>query len=334
MPTTRPISRRQFLKHSGITLIGLGLLPGLLPGSLHAQNHSATAQSASSQSATALLANKSNHKAIPSSGELLPVIGMGTWQTFNVGEDPVLRDRRVEVLKTFFTLGGGMIDCSPMYGSSADVLGYALNKLGMPSPLFAADKVWTRDGDDTKQEIVEQAARWQRQKMDLMQVHNLMAWQEHIDNMRNLKKEGLIRYLGVTTSHGRRHGELEDILAKTDLDFVQLTYNITHRSVEERLLPLAQERGIAVIVNRPFDGGYLIKPLQQKTAIPEWVKKELGYQTWADLLLGFIVSHPAVNCAIPATSQVAHMLENMTAGTRRLPSEKDRQRLVQLVQSI
>ncbi len=274
-----------------------------------------------------------HHKPIPASGEQLPVIGMGTWLTFNVGKDPVLRERRSAVLETFLQQGGGMIDCSPMYGSSADMLGYGLQQLGKPERLFAADKVWTRDGDETRSQTLSQARRWGVQQMDLMQVHNLLNWQSHLPHLAELKQEGLIRYLGITTSHGRRHDELEQIMAKVDLDFVQLSYNLRHRQAEQRLLPLARERGIAVIANRPYDGGPLIKSLQRRQPLPDWIRNEYDYRTWADMLLGFVVSHPAITCAIPATTQVEHMRENMTAGTRTLPNEPQRQRLIKFIES-
>lgn len=274
------------------------------------------------------------HKAIPASDEQLPVIGMGTWQTFNVGSDPLLRLDRTKVLKAFFAQGGGMVDCSPMYGSSAEVLGFALSELGKPKSLFAAEKVWTYDGDETRAQIQEQAASWGIDGFALMQVHNLQSWQEHLPTLQTLKQAGKIRYVGITTSHGRRHSEFEQIMAHEDLDFVQLTYNITHRQVEQRLLPLAREKGIAVIANRPYDGGYLIKTLQQQHPVPAWAAAEFGCQTWADFLLKFIVSHPAITCAIPATTQVAHMNENMQAGYGSMPDAKLRQRMIRHIESL
>lgn len=306
-------SRRQFLQLTGAGLMLASSWPRLLlsapeSGPLH-------------------------HKPIPASGEQLPVIGMGTWLTFNVGKDPVLRERRSAVLEAFLQQGGGMIDCSPMYGSSADMLGYGLQQLGKPEGLFAADKVWTRDGDETRSQTLSQARRWGVQQMDLMQVHNLLNWQAHLPRLAELKQEGLIRYLGITTSHGRRHDELEQIMAKVDLDFVQLSYNLRHRQAEQRLLPLARERGIAVIANRPYDGGPLIRSLQRRQSLPDWIRNEYGYQTWADMLLGFVVSHPAITCAIPATTKVEHLRENMTAGTRALPNEPQRQRLIKFIES-
>lgn len=273
-------------------------------------------------------------KAIPSSDEKLPVIGMGTWQTFNVGSDEKLRLERTEVLKEFFNQGGGMVDCSPMYGSSAAVLGFALNKLGKPNSLFSAEKVWTSDGDKTQEQTREQSELWGVNRFDLMQVHNLLSWRDHLDTLQKMKSEGTIRYVGITTSHGRRHADFEQIMASEDIDFVQLTYNITHREVENRLLPLAREKGIAVIANRPYDGGDLIKQLKRRHQVPEWAATECGCQTWADFLLKFIVSHPAATCAIPATTRVAHMQENMRAGQGPMPDAELRKRMIRHIESL
>lgn len=270
-------------------------------------------------------------KKIPSTGEELPVIGMGTWRTFNVGSDPVLRDRRTEVLKTFFAHGGGMVDNSPMYGSAREVVGHALKKTGIPKTLFSAEKIWTEDGSKTRAQTAESAGMWGVKTFDLMQIHNLVAWQEHLATLRKMKEEGKIRYIGITTSHGRRHDDLEKIMKSEKLDFVQLTYNLTHREVEKRLLPAAADNGIAVIANRPFDGGDLIVRLKKKNAkLPAWAA-EFDCKTWADFLLKFIVSHPAVTCAIPATSKIAHMKENMTARLGKMPDEATRQRMIQTI---
>jgi diketogulonate reductase-like aldo/keto reductase len=262
------------------------------------------------------------------------MIGMGTWQTFNVGGDPELRQQRTELLQAFFDLGGGMVDCSPMYGSSADVLGVALNRLGVPDTLFSAEKVWTRDGQATREQIQEQAQRWNLKRFDLMQIHNLLSWEAHLENLRELKRTGEIRYIGITTSHGRRHREVEQVMEEDDIDFVQLTYNLTHREVENRLLPAARERGLAVIANRPYDGGHLIRRLQRQHEIPAWTRQELRCATWADVLLKFIVSHPAITCAIPATTRLEHLRENMQAGQGLLPDPDQRNRMIRELTSL
>ncbi len=272
-------------------------------------------------------------KAIPTSGELLNVIGMGTWQTFNVGSDIEFRNQRTQVLKTFFELGGQMVDSSPMYGSSPEVLGYALDKLNFPKQLFSAEKVWTSDGDSTTEALQKSLSEWQQPAFDLYQIHNLLAWQDHLQNLYELKRQGKIRYVGITTSHGRRHRDLEKIMASEPLDFVQLTYNILDREAESRLLPLAQEKGIAVIANRPFQGGGFLKQLKRTSGLPPWASN-LGIINWPQFLLKFIVSHPAITCAIPATTKVAHMHENMGALKGRLPTEKERVRMLTYLQAL
>lgn len=265
----------------------------------------------------------------------LPVIGLGTWRTFNVGTDPKLLDARTEVVRTFFELGGGLIDSSPMYGSAPDVMGYALQKLGIPDSLFAAEKVWSPAGGSAREQVADLQARWNLEQFDLVQIHNLTDWREHLEALQEMKAEGKIGHIGITTSHGRRHQEFEQIMASEDIDFVQLTYNIAQREAENRLLPLAEEKGIAVIANRPFDGGRLIKGMKRRDEpLPEWAEAECGCTTWAAFLLKFIVSHPAITCAIPATSQVEHLRENMRAGMNPMPSASTRQKMAKYFESL
>ena len=279
--------------------------------------------------------NGIRQKTFAGTDKTLPVIGMGTWRTFNVGNDPQLLDARTEVVKAFFEHGGGLIDSSPMYGSAPDVMGYALQQLGTPESLFAAEKVWSPAGGSEREQVAELKDRWKVEHFDLVQVHNLTDWREHLAALQEMKAEGIIRHIGITTSHGRRHGEVEQIMTSEDIDFVQLTYNITHREAENRLLPLAEERGIGVIANRPYDGGSLIKTLKRRDApLPEWANEECGCNTWADFLLTFIVSHPAITCAIPATTQVEHMRENMRAGHAPMPSPDARQRMAEYIESL
>ncbi|WP_372625228.1 aldo/keto reductase [Arsukibacterium sp.] len=265
----------------------------------------------------------------------LPVIGMGTWRTFNVGSDPKLLDARTEVIRTFFELGGGLVDSSSMYGSAPDVMGYALQKLGIPDSLFSAEKVWSPAGGSAAEQVAELKKRWFIDRFDLVQVHNLTDWREHLAALQQMKADGKIGYVGITTSHGRRHQEVEQIMTSQDIDFVQLTYNITHREAEKRLLPLAKEKGIAVIANRPYDGGGLIKGIQRRVEpLPQWAIEECGCNNWADFLLKFIVSHPAITCTIPATTQVAHMRENMGAGSGPMPAATSRQRMQRFIETL
>jgi diketogulonate reductase-like aldo/keto reductase len=262
-------------------------------------------------------------RRIPSSGEELPVVGLGTWITFNVGDDPAARDECAEVMRAFFEAGGRVIDSSPMYGSSQSVIGHGLTKLRSPAGLFSADKVWT--SSNGQRQIEETRRRWRVPKLDLVQVHNLLSWEEHLPMLFAMKAEQRIRYVGITTSEGRRHREIEQIMRSHPIDFVQVTYNVLDREVEQRILPLAQERGIAVLVNRPFRQGALIDHVRRHP-LPAWAR-ETDCANWAQFLLKFIVSHPAVTCAIPATSVVAHVRENMGAATGRLPDEAMRTRM-------
>jgi diketogulonate reductase-like aldo/keto reductase len=271
-------------------------------------------------------------KVIPSSGEALPAIGMGTWITFNVGRDADLRAGRTEVLRTFLQLGGGMVDSSPMYGSAEEVVGHALGRIGDDAGLFSATKVWTRSARGGVGQMAESRKLWGLDRLDLMQVHNLLSWKEHLDTIRRERDEGLVRYTGVTTSHGRRHDELEQIMRSEPIDFVQLTYNILDREAERRLLPLAADRGIAVIANRPFRQKALITRFERHP-LPDWAE-EIQCENWAQFLLKFIVSHPAVTCAIPATSRVEHMRQNMGALHGPQPDAVMRGRMIDYVEKL
>jgi diketogulonate reductase-like aldo/keto reductase len=269
-------------------------------------------------------------RAVPSSGEMLPAVGLGTWITFNVGDDPVLRDECADVIAAFFEAGGRMIDSSPMYGSSQPVIGYGLEKLGRPEALFSAEKVWT--SSDGPEQIERSRRFWGVPRFDLVQVHNLVAWETHLETLFAMKADGRIRYVGITTSEGRRHDLFEQIMRAHPLDFVQLTYNVVDREAEQRLLPLAAERGMAVIANRPFRQGALTQRLEGET-LPDWAA-EIGAGTWAQFILKFILSHPAVTVAIPATTRVDHVRENVTAATGPLPDATLRERMAAYVRDL
>ncbi|WP_119301541.1 aldo/keto reductase [Dongia deserti] len=270
-------------------------------------------------------------RPIPSSGETIPATGLGTWITFNVGNDPVLRDECAAVMAAFFEAGGRMIDSSPMYGSSQPVIGYGLEKLGSP-PVFSAEKVWTSWGSNGPEQMEQSRRYWGVPHFDLMQVHNLLAWQDHLKTLYAMKEAGQVRYVGITTSEGRRHDLFEEVMRKERLDFVQITYNIVDREVEERLLPLARDRGIAVIVNRPFQQGDLTRRLEGEE-LPEWAS-EIGASSWAQFILKFILSHPAVTVAIPATTRVDHVRENVAAASGPLPDEAMRQRMAAYIEQL
>jgi diketogulonate reductase-like aldo/keto reductase len=271
-------------------------------------------------------------RPIPSTGEALPVVGLGTWITFNVGDDPVARDARAEVVRAFFEAGGGMIDSSPMYGSSQPTIGHALARLGQPASLFSAEKVWVGDADRGSAQMEASRVFWGVPRFDLMQVHNLLAWEAHLPRLLQMKKAGQLRYVGISTSEGRRHRELEAIMRAEPIDFVQITYNPLDREVEQRILPLAQERGIGVIVNRPFRQGTLLQQLARH-ALPGWAA-EIGCDSWAQAVLKFIITHPAVTCAIPATRQVAHVRQNMGAARGRMPDAALRSRMARDVAAL
>lgn len=264
-------------------------------------------------------------RAVPSSGVELPVIGMGTWITFNVGDNADALAERTAVMRAFFEAGGAVIDSSPMYGSSQATIGHGLSELGIPDQLFAADKVWTSDVSDGPTQIAETRRYWGVPRFGLMQVHNLLGWEGHLDTLQAMKEEGAIGHIGITTSHGRRHADVEAIMASRPIDFVQLTYNIADREPEARLLPLARERGIAVIANRPFRRGALIDATRG-APLPGFAA-EIGAETWPKFLLKFIVSHPALTVAIPATRRVDHVRENMAAALGPLPDDAMRQRM-------
>lgn len=271
-------------------------------------------------------------RAIPSSGEKIPVVGMGTWITFDIGQNSLERPGRREVLKNFFAQGGRLIDSSPMYGSAEEVLGDLLKDVPGSRQLFAATKVWTLGRWAGVKQMENSQRLWEVLRFDLMQVHNLLDWEDHLETLKAWKKEGRIRYIGVTTSHGRRHEELEQIVKRENLDFVQFTYNVLDREAERRLLPLAAERGVAVIINRPFQGGNLFDVVRGKP-LPAWAG-EFDCKNWAQFFLKFVVSHPAVTCAIPATSNPDHMLENMGAGYGRFPDAEMRQRMARTVKDL
>ncbi|HSJ48653.1 MAG TPA: aldo/keto reductase [Gammaproteobacteria bacterium] len=264
-------------------------------------------------------------RTIPSSGERLPVIGMGTWITFNVNRDPVSMAPLLPVLRTFFEWGGALIDSSPMYGTAEAVLGELLEQVHERDQLFSATKVWTPGQGMGKRQMERSRELWRLPRFDLMQVHNLLDWEAHLETLQAWKAEGRIRYIGITTSHGRRHQDMEQIMERMPLDFVQFTYNVLDREAERRLFPLARERGLAVIINRPFRGGSLFDRVRNRP-LPGWAA-EIDCRNWAQVFLKFIVSHPTVTCAIPATSKVEHMRQNMGAVTGRLPDATLRKRM-------
>jgi aryl-alcohol dehydrogenase-like predicted oxidoreductase len=251
---------------------------------------------------------------------------MGTSRTFDAGNDAAVRSRLLEVLQAFFDQGGALIDSSPMYGSAEQVTGDLLKQVRNRDALFAATKVWTWGKQQGIEQMQRSMQRMGVERFDLMQIHNLRDWQVHLETLKQWKADGKIRYIGITTSHGRFHDELEAILELEPFDFVQFSYNIGNRVVEQRLLPIAAERGMATLINRPFQRGDLFKKVKG-TKLPGWAA-EFDCASWGQFFLKFVVSHPAVTCAIPATSKPHHMLDNMAAGFGRLPDAAMRERMI------
>lgn len=264
-------------------------------------------------------------RMVPSTRQAVPIVGLGSWITFNVGRDAQLQAECTRVVQAFLDGGGRVIDSSPMYGSSQDVIGQALRTLSAAGQVFAADKVWTGDGAQGAAQAEASRRLWGVPRFALLQVHNLLNWQAHLPMLLRLKAEGRVTHVGITTSEGRRHAEFAQLMRTQPLDFVQLTYNPIDREAEQRLLPLAADRGMAVLVNRPFQQGELTRRLERHP-LPPW-GAEVGATSWAQLVLKFILAHPAVTCVIPATSQVAHVRENLAAARGPLPDAALRERI-------
>lgn len=305
------ITRRELLLATGSTLVAGSLAPwsSVLAG-----------------------AGSPLRKPIPSSGEHLPVIGMGTWQTFHVDDDAEERAPLREVLRVFFDRGGRLIDSSPMYAQAEEVAGELVAELGEQERLFAATKVWTDGREDGIEQMERSFRRMQVERMDLMQIHNLRDWRVHLPTLREWQEHGRIRYIGITTSNPAQFGEFAALMRGEPLDFVQFNYNIGMRAAEQELLPLAAERGMAVLVNRPFGGGNLF-PRVRGRELPAWAA-EFNCESWAQFFLKFVVSHPAVTCAIPATSNPRHAVDNMAAGFGRLPDAEMRRRMIRHVEAL
>jgi diketogulonate reductase-like aldo/keto reductase len=266
-------------------------------------------------------------RPIPSTGEMLPAVGVGTWRTFDVGESEQQPLR--EVLSRMISMGAKVIDSSPMYGRSEGNVGSLSSELNLNDKLFIATKVWTSGEEAGVHQMNQSFALLKRQKMDLMQVHNLVDWQTHLKTLRNWKESGKVRYIGITHYIDSEHDTLANIIMNNPVDFVQVNYNLLDTHADQRLFQVAQERKVAVIINRPFQEGALFDHVQGK-ALPVWAS-EFDCNSWAQFSLKFILSHPAVTCAIPGTSKVSHLLDNLGAAVGRLPDEKQRRRMVDAI---
>jgi diketogulonate reductase-like aldo/keto reductase len=263
--------------------------------------------------------NRLHTRTIPASGEMLPVVGVGTWQTFDVGAQEAERAPLKETLRVLFAAGGSVIDSSPMYGRSEQVAGDLLARLNAHERAFVATKVWTRGREEGIRQMRRSMQLLRDRRIELMQIHNLVDWRTHLDTLRAWKSEGVIRYLGITHYTSGAYDELEAIMRSEKLDFVQLNYSLADRAAERKLLPLAADRGIAVLVNQPFGGGGLLRGLAN-VALPPWAA-DIGCDSWAQVLLKYVLGHAAVTCVIPGTSKPAHMADNCRAGTGTLPDD-------------
>ena len=268
-------------------------------------------------------------RVIPSSGERLPVIGLGTSRVFDVGPTEQALAPLAEVLTILSDHGGSVVDTSPMYGRAEDVTGTLVSRTGLSERLFLATKVWTEGREQGIAQMEESLRLLRTNRVDLLQVHNLIDWREHLETLRTWQEEGKVRYTGITHYRVDAFAALEEVMKAADWDFVQLNYSILTPAAEQRLLPLARERGIAVLVNRPFERGGTFSQVRDLD-LPGWAR-ELDIASWGQYFLKWVVSHPAVTCVIPGTSKPKHMLDNAGAGFGRLPDPAQRERMRQYV---
>jgi diketogulonate reductase-like aldo/keto reductase len=271
-------------------------------------------------------------REIPSSGERLPVVGLGTWQTFDVSNSATEQDPLREVLKVLVEKGGSVVDSSPMYGRSEHVVGDLSRSLGLNDKLFLATKVWTSGLEDGIRQMNNSLALLQRKKINLMQIHNLVDWKTHLRTLRAWKEQGKIQYIGITHYTESAFPAIEEILKSQTLDFLQINYSMVSRKAEERLFPLAQEKKVAILINQPFEEGTLFR-MVKGTQLPSWAE-EFDCHSWGQFFLKFILSQPAVTCVIPGTSKPHHMLDNIGAGFGKLPESNHRAQMIKLINSL
>jgi diketogulonate reductase-like aldo/keto reductase len=325
---TDTASRRAVLRTVGTALA----IPQLSAPSLAAtgatgasQANPATTPSSASGTGPQGAPMKMHTRPIPSSGEPLPVVGCGTYVGFDVEPGTAAYRELPKVLQALFVSGGTVIDSSPMYGRAETTLGELLERSPARERAFVATKVWISSRERGIEQMTQSMARLKTKPIDLMQIHNLVDWRAHLATLQEWKQKGLVRYIGVTHYTASAYKQLEDVMREHALDFVQLNYSIDEREAEARLLPLAADLGIAVIVNRPFGGGGLLGRLR-KRPLPDWAA-EIGVTSWAQALLKFVLGHPAVTCVIPGTGKPAHMSDNAAAGTGELPDLAMRERM-------
>lgn len=271
-------------------------------------------------------------RAIPSSGETIPVIGLGTSRTFDVGDTAQEREPLEKVLSRFYEMGGRLVDTSPMYGNAEAVVGALAAELGITDDLFLATKVWTSGKEAGRRQMTASLRKLRSAHVELMQVHNLVDTETHLETLRQWKEQGRARYVGVTHYRSDAFPELAQVMGDHDLDFVQLNYSLTEPEAEEMVLPLAHERGVAVIVNRPFARGALFRKTRARE-LPPWAA-DFDCETWAQFFLKYVISHPAVTCAIPATADPTHLEDNMRAGYGALPDSAQRARMLRYIREL
>ncbi len=271
-------------------------------------------------------------RAIPAGGELLPVIGLGTSDTFNVDPDAAVRGAVGEVYDAFVSGGGTVLDTSPMYGKAEAVLGALLKDRANRQRMFVATKVWTQGREAGERQIAESMRLLGTPRLDLLQIHNLVDWRAHVPTLRAMKEQDRLRYTGITHYTVASHADLQQVLAEQKFEFVQLNYSIATRDAEERLLPFCQDRGIAVLANRAFEDGRLFE-LTKGKPLPPWAA-DFDCTSWAQFFLKYVVSHPAVTCVIPATAKPKNQLDNLLGGVGRLPDARTRDRMVQYLASL
>jgi diketogulonate reductase-like aldo/keto reductase len=318
-------SRREILKLG----MGLSISPFLLSPALADNNLFGMTTAFYSPPTTYQLMDR---RPIPVSGEMIPVVGLGTWRTFDAGNSKEKRTALLEVLKTLTQKGASVIDSSPMYGSSETVVGDLSQELNTRSKLFLATKVWTNGKEEGIQQMNQSFLNMKTDKMDLMQVHNLVDVHTHLKTLRSWKDQGKIKYFGITHYLPGVYPEMIRLVKTEKPDFVQCCYNIATRDAEKELLPLAKEKGIAVIINRPFEEGNLFNVVKGYS-LPAWAK-EYDINSWAQFFLKFILSHPAVTCTIPGTSKALHLEDNLGAATGKLPDEKTRNKMAEYFAAI
>lgn len=272
------------------------------------------------------LQNQVMIKRTTSTGEQIPVVGLGTWQTFDVGENSTATNPLKEVLTTLLEKGGSVVDSSPMYGRSEKVVGDLSTELKINDKLFIATKVWTTGKEQGIKQMNESFQLLGRKQLDLMQIHNLVDWRTHLVTLRDWKAQEKVRYIGITHYTESAYDQVEQIMKREPIDFLQINYSLLSRKAEERLFPLAQEKKISVLINRPFEEGALFSRVRGKT-LPDWAK-EFDCSSWGQFFLKFILSHPAVTCVIPGTSKPHHMADNAMAGVGKLPNADHRKKMI------